>query len=338
MDGSRKVLIVEDEPTLRQSMVRGLRRLNGVDVSSAATTREAKLQLASEPPDLLISDLDLPDGSGLEVVAEAERLGLRLPVMFVSAFLGRFKGSIPQRSDVHVYEKPLSMERLRAMVEAHVRADTESLPPSPFAVTDYVQLASLGRYSVVIDVRSSQGDGQIVLQRGELWSARDEQGGGVDAFRRLVFRTGARVSCRTLHNRDLGERDIDGSAESVLLDAARELDEQPVPPGAPAPKNVWDDEATARTRLPPPPSTPAQAIGVTDERMARPLPPPPANLRVEPRKDVESFERAFEAGVDALLAKDYPRAHEAFVEASRFSPTDRRVVANLARLRALGIP
>ena len=40
-----------------------------------------------------------------------------------------------------------------------------------------------------------------------------------------------------------------------------------------------------------------------------------------------------ERGVDALLAKDYPRAQREFAEANGLSPGDRRVLANLERLR-----
>jgi hypothetical protein len=40
--------------------------------------------------------------------------------------------------------------------------------------------------------------------------------------------------------------------------------------------------------------------------------------------------------VDALLAKDYPKALAAFREASVARPDDRRVIANLERLKAMG--
>jgi DNA-binding response OmpR family regulator len=311
MVSTRTVLLVEDEQTLRQSILRGLSKLNGIRIVGAANTQEAKALLAKEPPDLLISDLDLPDGTGLEVVAEAERLGLRMPVVFISAFLARFQSRIPQRSNLAVYEKPVSLERLRAIVQERVGSAADAAMAAPFGVTDYVQLASLGRYSVFIEVKAGASHGRISIHRGELWSAEDERGQGVAAFRRLAFCDAVQVVCRTLDKGDLPERNIDGSAESVLLEAARVFDETPPAPElAPAkPKTPWEEEeSTSRRNLP---------DALRGDEGAR-------------------FEAAFDRGVDALLVKDFDGAYAAFLEASALRPDDRHVVANLARLRAMG--
>jgi CheY-like chemotaxis protein len=391
MEHVRKVLVVEDEATLRLSMVRGLAKLEGVQVAAASCTREAKEELTRGAPDLLISDLDLPDGSGLEVVAEAERLGLRVPVVFISAFLGRFRSRIPQRADVQVYEKPVSLERLRALVEERLGPRVEGMPTSPFGVPDYVQLASLGRYSVVIEVHSAGAAGQILVHRGELWHARDAAGEGIAAFRRLAFQQPARVTCRTLGKHELPARTMDGSAESVLLDAARAFDEGPqdapaqeAPPAKPTPPPVATVAASApppRPRgLPPPPavvaggsprgasippvlrrapSTPPKAPpGVWQDAQAdAPSVPPAARVAPVPASEPETlcpnpvvrgdalvsellqqrFDAAFERGVDALLTKDFSAAYAAFAEAEMLRPDDRRVAANLTRLRALGV-
>ncbi len=415
MEHLRKVLVVEDEATLRMSMVRGLAKLEGVHISAASCTREAKEELNRSAPDLLISDLDLPDGSGLEVVAEAERLGLRVPVVFISAFLGRFRSRLPQRPDVQVYEKPVSLERLRALVEERLGPPVEGMPTSPFGVPDYVQLASLGRYSVVIGVHSSAAEGQILVHRGELWHAHDQAGEGVGAFRRLAFAQPARVTCRTLGKNELPVRTIDGSAESVLLEAARAFDEEapadpPPQPAAPAPASAPAPSSsragltpvsaaatpsalasgastgaapppTQRRSVPPPlprtasrspsgaaippaqrsdPSAPPKAPpGVWQDARSEDMPrtqpapaaarapssEPEALRRVAPRSSdalvtgmlQERFDAAFDRGVDALLAKDFSAAYAAFAEAEMLRPDDRRVVANLTRLRAMGV-
>jgi hypothetical protein len=121
------------------------------------------------------------------------------------------------------------------------------------------------------------------------------------------------VVCRTLSKGDLPERNIDGSAESVLLEAARVLDEGPATGDATvtAAADPWEEEeSTSRRNVP---------EGVRGDERAR-------------------FEAAFDRGVDALLVKDFDRAYAAFVEASMLCPDDRHVVANLARLRAMGKP
>lgn len=49
------------------------------------------------------------------------------------------------------------------------------------------------------------------------------------------------------------------------------------------------------------------------------------------------FEEAYERGVEALLRRDLVAAHAAFTEADDLRPGDRKVVANLTRLRELGV-
>jgi DNA-binding response OmpR family regulator len=74
------VLVVEDDPAMRLLIVYNL-EADGFRVVVASTGREAIGLAASEPPDVLLLDVMLPDLGGFEV---AERLP-RIPVVFVSA-------------------------------------------------------------------------------------------------------------------------------------------------------------------------------------------------------------------------------------------------------------
>ena len=355
MERIRNILFVEDEQTLRLSMVRGLSKLPGIKVSDAATLREAKRLIAATPPDLVISDLDLPDGSGIEVAAELGRLGLRVPIVFVSAYIGKYRHRLPTRGDVEVYEKPVGLDKLRAVVEEKLGL-VDTAPISPFGVADYVQLAGMGRHSVVIEVRSIGGHGRLHINGGELWSAEDSLGTGVDAFRRLVFLGAAQVTCRTLRKNELPTRDIGRSAESVLLEVARTFDEAERDAARSGADEGWGDlfvDASNPKHNTRPPhalrpvlpgalrlsSSPAPVIApIVAKEVIAPVvakaPPPPS--APAPASTARAFDEAFERGVDALLGKDYPRAFAAFTEANEISPDDRHVVANLERLRTMG--
>lgn len=64
-----RVLLVEDDATVRQFVLKAVQSLE-LDVSACANADQARLSLAQGPFDLLITDLVLPDGSGLELVKE----------------------------------------------------------------------------------------------------------------------------------------------------------------------------------------------------------------------------------------------------------------------------
>jgi len=82
-EGAAHVLVVDDEPQI----VRGLRvvlRRAGYEVSAAATKEEALDSASVRPPDAIVLDLVLPDGSGVDVCSEIRRWS-RLPILVLSA-------------------------------------------------------------------------------------------------------------------------------------------------------------------------------------------------------------------------------------------------------------
>ncbi len=79
-----KILIVEDEPSLREIMCRTLEREHYV-VEQAADFRAAMEKIALYGYDLVLLDIMLPDGSGLDLLAELKRLQRPEAVIILSA-------------------------------------------------------------------------------------------------------------------------------------------------------------------------------------------------------------------------------------------------------------
>ena len=69
-------MVVDDHPLVRESMVQRLRQLGARDVAEAATIGEARARAnVSGPRDLCVLDLGLPDGSGLDLLADLRTAG-----------------------------------------------------------------------------------------------------------------------------------------------------------------------------------------------------------------------------------------------------------------------
>lgn len=64
----KKLLIVDDSPTMRRMILASLRELKGVTFDQAGTGLEAIERLAISPVDLMVLDLNMPDMHGMEVV------------------------------------------------------------------------------------------------------------------------------------------------------------------------------------------------------------------------------------------------------------------------------
>ena len=148
------VLIVEDEALLRKNLARGIAKMEGVTVADAGSVDEALLSIASARPDLVLSDIDMPERSGIELLGELGKRGFNVPVIFVSAYLKAYRAQIPQHANIDIVEKPVALADLRALI-ADKLAQAEDA--SPFAVPDYLQLAGMGRRSVRIEVAWADG-------------------------------------------------------------------------------------------------------------------------------------------------------------------------------------
>jgi len=82
---SSRVLVVDDEPELRQTIGRGLTR-SGYHVAYAANGREALGELAADPDvDAVVTDIDMPVMAGPELAGEVLDHHPGVPVLFVSS-------------------------------------------------------------------------------------------------------------------------------------------------------------------------------------------------------------------------------------------------------------
>jgi len=82
-----RVCLVEDSSLVRLRLAGMLRDLWDVEqVFEAATVAEARLLLPNAKPHLVVVDMRLPDGDGLEVVAAAKRLNPQPAVVVLSNY------------------------------------------------------------------------------------------------------------------------------------------------------------------------------------------------------------------------------------------------------------
>ena len=86
-----RVLIVDDEPSMRQMLTIALRR-EGYQVDAVESGRSALAALEARPADVLITDVRMPEMTGVELLREAKRVDPSISVILMSAF-----GSIDQK-------------------------------------------------------------------------------------------------------------------------------------------------------------------------------------------------------------------------------------------------
>ena len=81
-----RVLVVDDEASIRDLLAKTLVELAEYDVDVAADGRSAIERMRMNPYDLLIVDLKMPGMDGLAVIREAKRYKADLPVIIITGF------------------------------------------------------------------------------------------------------------------------------------------------------------------------------------------------------------------------------------------------------------
>ncbi len=120
MTETGRILIVEDDPAIRELLADALRAEGHTPAATADCA--GAFELAGRfAPDLLVTDVHLPDGSGLELLDRLRGRGLDLPAIVVTGL-----GDAPTASEasrrgcVDFLLKPLDLPRLHAAVEAEL--------------------------------------------------------------------------------------------------------------------------------------------------------------------------------------------------------------------------
>src|SRR5262245_29610032 len=117
-----RILIVDDEPSMRE-MLRIVLRRDGYDVTVAANGTQAIDILQSERVDFLLSDIRMPDVSGVDVLRAGKETNRDLVAFMMTAFASTDTAVEAMRlGAVDYFTKPFNMDELRLKVRQQLEA------------------------------------------------------------------------------------------------------------------------------------------------------------------------------------------------------------------------
>ncbi len=115
----KHILILDDEELIRELLSQMLTDI-GYRVTPVATVAAALKSARQEQPDLVISDLQLEDGDGLEMIDQLKTDYPEIPVILLT-------GVLFDQETVDCYlEKTSPLSKISAIVESLLPRDTES--------------------------------------------------------------------------------------------------------------------------------------------------------------------------------------------------------------------
>ncbi len=174
MTARQKALIIDDEPDIRELLEITLGRMK-LDTRSARNLKEARECLAREHYDLCLTDMRLPDGSGLDLVQYIQQQHPQLPVAMITAYgsLDTAIGAL-KAGAFDFLTKPVDLNRLRELVSTALRlrapatespVDNRLLGSSPPMKVLRKQIGKLARSQAPVYISGESGSGKELVAR-----------------------------------------------------------------------------------------------------------------------------------------------------------------------------
>ncbi|MFL9611232.1 sigma-54-dependent transcriptional regulator [Methylobacillus sp. Pita2] len=177
-------LVVDDETDIRELLVLTLERMD-IRADSASTLAEARHLLEQGQYGLCLTDMRLPDGSGLDLVKHIAQDYPGLPVAVITAYGSAENAVSALKAGAFDYlTKPISLKQLRPLVQSALK-----LSSAEQAETSHDTLALIGNSAAIKQVRSmieklSRSQAPVYIS--------GESGSGKELAARLIHQNGSR--------------------------------------------------------------------------------------------------------------------------------------------------
>jgi two-component system response regulator PilR (NtrC family) len=173
-----RILVVDDEADLRELLEITLLKM-GLDVDSAATLRQARALVEERDYALILTDMRLPDGLGLELVREVNASHKGTPIAVITAYGSAENAVVALKAGAFDYiSKPLALDALRVMVRSALKLlDAPAPQPDGAAPGSRMigtssamealraQIGRLARSNAPISITGESGSGKELAAR-----------------------------------------------------------------------------------------------------------------------------------------------------------------------------
>jgi two-component system response regulator HydG len=221
-----KILLVDDDRALRE-MAAGFLRSLGHEVDDVATLEQARARIRARPYELVLADLILEHGTGLDLLAEVRRAAIPCEVIIMTGHGGVESAVQAIREGAYDYvTKPLSLTRLaldvgRALEKRRLEQDVLRLAAARDSAFGGITAASSAMRPVVSLLRRAADSESNLLLLGESGTGKEVAARAVHEHSRRAGRPFVAVHCGALPG-ELLESELFGHMRGSFTGADRE--------------------------------------------------------------------------------------------------------------------
>ncbi|MFN3712605.1 MAG: sigma-54-dependent transcriptional regulator [Alcanivoracaceae bacterium] len=180
--GTQRVLVVDDEADLRELLVITLGRMK-LDAEAVGTLTDAFRVLGESSFDLCLTDMNLPDGDGIDLVRHVSRRLPDMPIAMITAHGSMETATLAMKEGAFDFiAKPVTLDRLRQLIDDGL--DIRRQGPAEQSADQLI-----GEHPLMKSLREQIG--KLARSQAPIYIA-GESGSGKERVARLIHALGPR--------------------------------------------------------------------------------------------------------------------------------------------------
>ncbi len=222
----KRVLIVDDEEDLTWTLSKKLSKDNDkFELITVNSGQEAINVLNQLPVDLVISDVRMPEISGLDLLVRIRETYPSTKVVIMTAYgSSDVQKEANERGCFKYIEKPFEINELRQLILDALKDEKGFRGTvADFQLSDIIQLNCLGRLTSALHIQHDGEEGYIYFQDGNIVHAETKNLEGEKAFYYIMSWDGGEF--KVLRNQLAPRETIQKGWQSLLLESLRIKDE-----------------------------------------------------------------------------------------------------------------
>ncbi len=227
----KSILLVDDEKNFLLSLADMLQA--NEDEFSIKTAENGKIAakiIDNGNVDLVVTDLNMPEMDGFELMAHISQVNSEMPVIAMTAYgTPEMESRLRNMGAFQYIEKPIDFDSLLRKIKDGLKTGSTKGHVAGISLPSFMQLLELDKKTCTLHIKSSKNRGDMFFKQGELYSARTGKLTGLDAAFEIINWENSEIEIENLCKIKDEEREINVPMGFLLIESARMKDEHDRP-------------------------------------------------------------------------------------------------------------
>ncbi len=227
----KSILLVDDEKNFLLSLADMLRaNEDEFSIKTAHNGKEASKIIDNDDVDLVVTDLNMPEMDGFELMAHISQVNSELPVIAMTAYgTPEMESRLLNMGAFQYIEKPIDFDSLLHKIKDGLKSGSTKGHVAGISLPSFMQLLELDKKTCTLHIKSGRNRGDMYFKQGELISARTGKITGQDAAFEIINWDNPEIEIENVCKFKEEDRDINVPMGFLLIESARMKDEKSRP-------------------------------------------------------------------------------------------------------------